>query len=53
VELSVGPSLRAEYLAGCDRARSVMPKPVGINFPREIGLGEALVSGLVNAGVYV
>ncbi len=36
VDLSVGPSLRAEYLIGCDGGRSVVRKAAGIDFP---GLG--------------
>jgi 2-polyprenyl-6-methoxyphenol hydroxylase-like FAD-dependent oxidoreductase len=32
VELSDGPSLRAEYLVGCDGGRSVVRKAVGIEF---------------------
>ena len=33
VELSDGPSLRAEYLAGCDGGRSLVRKAAGIDFP--------------------
>jgi 2-polyprenyl-6-methoxyphenol hydroxylase-like FAD-dependent oxidoreductase len=33
VELSDGPSLRAEYLAGCDGGRSLIRKAAGIEFP--------------------
>ena len=33
VELSDGPSLRAEYLAGCDGGRSLIRKAAGIDFP--------------------
>jgi 2-polyprenyl-6-methoxyphenol hydroxylase-like FAD-dependent oxidoreductase len=33
VELSDGESLRAEYLAGCDGARSLIRKAAGIEFP--------------------
>jgi 2-polyprenyl-6-methoxyphenol hydroxylase-like FAD-dependent oxidoreductase len=33
VELSDGPSLRAEYLVGCDGGRSVVRKAAGIGFP--------------------
>jgi 3-(3-hydroxy-phenyl)propionate hydroxylase len=33
VELSGGPSLRAEYLVGCDGGRSVIRKAAGIEFP--------------------
>lgn len=33
VELSEGPSLRAEYLAGCDGGRSLVRKAAGIEFP--------------------
>ncbi len=33
VELSYGPSLRAEYLAGCDGGRSLVRKAAGIKFP--------------------
>jgi 3-(3-hydroxy-phenyl)propionate hydroxylase len=33
VELSDGQSLRAEYLAGCDGARSLIRKTAGIEFP--------------------
>jgi 2-polyprenyl-6-methoxyphenol hydroxylase-like FAD-dependent oxidoreductase len=33
VELSDGPSLRAEYLVGCDGGRSVVRKAAGIEFP--------------------
>jgi 2-polyprenyl-6-methoxyphenol hydroxylase-like FAD-dependent oxidoreductase len=33
VELSDGPSLRAEYLAGCDGGRSLVRKAAGIEFP--------------------
>jgi 2-polyprenyl-6-methoxyphenol hydroxylase-like FAD-dependent oxidoreductase len=33
VELSDGPSLRAEYLAGCDGGRSLIRKAAGIVFP--------------------
>ena len=33
VELSEGPSLRAEYLAGCDGGRSLIRKAAGIEFP--------------------
>ena len=33
VELSNGPSLRAEYLVGCDGGRSVVRKAAGIEFP--------------------
>jgi 2-polyprenyl-6-methoxyphenol hydroxylase-like FAD-dependent oxidoreductase len=33
VELSYGPSLRAEYLVGCDGGRSLIRKAAGIDFP--------------------
>jgi 2-polyprenyl-6-methoxyphenol hydroxylase-like FAD-dependent oxidoreductase len=33
VELSDGPSLRAQYLVGCDGGRSVIRKAAGIEFP--------------------
>src|SRR5438874_9971832 len=33
VELSDGPSLRAEYLVGCDGGRSLIRKTAGIEFP--------------------
>lgn len=33
VELSDGPSLRAEYLVGCDGGRSLIRKSAGIAFP--------------------
>jgi 2-polyprenyl-6-methoxyphenol hydroxylase-like FAD-dependent oxidoreductase len=33
VELSGGPSLRAQYLIGCDGGRSVIRKAAGIEFP--------------------
>ena len=33
VELADGPSLRAEYLVGCDGGRSVVRKAAGIEFP--------------------
>ncbi|HVC06989.1 MAG TPA: FAD-dependent monooxygenase [Solirubrobacterales bacterium] len=33
VELSDGPSLRAQYLVGCDGGRSVIRKEAGIEFP--------------------
>jgi 2-polyprenyl-6-methoxyphenol hydroxylase-like FAD-dependent oxidoreductase len=33
VELADGPSLRAEYLVGCDGGRSVVRKTAGIEFP--------------------
>src|SRR5207249_2610804 len=33
VELSDGKSLRAEYLVGCDRGRSVVRRTAGIEFP--------------------
>jgi 2-polyprenyl-6-methoxyphenol hydroxylase-like FAD-dependent oxidoreductase len=33
VELSDGPSLRAEYLVGCDGGRSMIRKAAGIEFP--------------------
>src|SRR5918911_892939 len=33
VELSDGPSLRADYLVGCDGGRSVIRKAAGIEFP--------------------
>jgi 2-polyprenyl-6-methoxyphenol hydroxylase-like FAD-dependent oxidoreductase len=33
VEVSDGPSLRAEYLVGCDGGRSVIRKAAGIEFP--------------------
>jgi 3-(3-hydroxy-phenyl)propionate hydroxylase len=33
VELSEGPSLRAEYLVGCDGGRSLIRKAAGIEFP--------------------
>src|SRR6202011_3700642 len=33
VELSDGPSLRAEYLVGCDGGRSLVRKAAGIEFP--------------------
>ncbi len=33
VELSVGESLRAQYLVGCDGGRSVIRKAAGIDFP--------------------
>jgi 3-(3-hydroxy-phenyl)propionate hydroxylase len=33
VEVSDGPSLRAEYLAGCDGGRSLVRKAAGIEFP--------------------
>jgi len=33
VELSSGPSLRTEYLVGCDGGRSVIRKAAGIAFP--------------------
>ena len=33
IELSDGPSLRAEYLVGCDGGRSVIRKSAGIDFP--------------------
>src|SRR3712207_3369508 len=34
VALSDGPSLRAEYLVGCDGGRSLIRKAAGIEFPR-------------------
>jgi 2-polyprenyl-6-methoxyphenol hydroxylase-like FAD-dependent oxidoreductase len=33
VELSGGPSLRAQYLVGCDGGRSLVRKAAGIDFP--------------------
>ncbi|HZA86545.1 MAG TPA: FAD-dependent monooxygenase [Acidimicrobiales bacterium] len=33
VEVSDGPSLRAEYLVGCDGGRSLIRKAAGIEFP--------------------
>ena len=33
VELSDGPSLRAQYLVGCDGGRSLVRKQAGIDFP--------------------
>jgi 2-polyprenyl-6-methoxyphenol hydroxylase-like FAD-dependent oxidoreductase len=33
VELSEGPSMRAQYLVGCDGGRSVIRKAAGIEFP--------------------
>ena len=33
VELSEGPSLRAQYLVGCDGGRSLIRKAAGIEFP--------------------
>ena len=33
VELSDGPSLRADYLVGCDGGRSLIRKAAGIDFP--------------------
>jgi 2-polyprenyl-6-methoxyphenol hydroxylase-like FAD-dependent oxidoreductase len=33
VEVSGGPSLRAEYLVGCDGGRSLVRKTAGIDFP--------------------
>jgi len=33
VELSDGPSLRADYLVGCDGGRSLIRKAAGIEFP--------------------
>ena len=33
VALADGPSLRAEYLVGCDGGRSVVRKAAGIAFP--------------------
>jgi 2-polyprenyl-6-methoxyphenol hydroxylase-like FAD-dependent oxidoreductase len=33
VEVSEGPSLRAEYLVGCDGGRSLIRKAAGIEFP--------------------
>src|SRR5262249_26470316 len=33
VELSDGPSLRAQYLVGCDGGRSLIRKAAGIEFP--------------------
>ncbi len=33
VQLSDGPSLRAEYLVGCDGGRSLIRKAAGIEFP--------------------
>ena len=33
VELSGGPTLRAEYLVGCDGGRSLIRKAAGIDFP--------------------
>jgi 3-(3-hydroxy-phenyl)propionate hydroxylase len=33
VQLSSGPSLRAEYLVGCDGGRSLIRKAAGIEFP--------------------
>lgn len=33
LEVSGGPSLRAEYLVGCDGGRSVVRKAAGIDFP--------------------
>jgi 2-polyprenyl-6-methoxyphenol hydroxylase-like FAD-dependent oxidoreductase len=33
VELSDGPSLRAEYLVGCDEGRSLVRKAAGFEFP--------------------
>jgi 2-polyprenyl-6-methoxyphenol hydroxylase-like FAD-dependent oxidoreductase len=33
VQLSGGPSLRAQYLVGCDGGRSVVRKAAGIDFP--------------------
>ncbi len=33
VEVSGGPSLRAQYLVGCDGGRSVVRKKAGIDFP--------------------
>ncbi len=33
VQLAEGPSLRAEYLVGCDGGRSVIRKAAGIEFP--------------------
>jgi 2-polyprenyl-6-methoxyphenol hydroxylase-like FAD-dependent oxidoreductase len=32
-DLSDGPSLRAEYLVGCDGGRSLIRKAAGIEFP--------------------
>jgi len=33
VELSDGPSLRTDYLVGCDGGRSLIRKAAGIEFP--------------------
>ncbi|MGH2364906.1 MAG: FAD-dependent monooxygenase [Chloroflexota bacterium] len=43
VELSDGPSLRAEYLVGCDGGRSLIRKVAGIDFPG----WDATVSNLI------
>ena len=45
VELSDGPSLRADYLVGCDGGRSLIRKAAGIEFP---GWDPTVVSQLPN-----
>ena len=44
VELSEGPSLRAEYLIGCDGGRSLIRKTAGIEFPGWDATTSALIA---------
>jgi 2-polyprenyl-6-methoxyphenol hydroxylase-like FAD-dependent oxidoreductase len=44
VELSDGPSLRAEYLVGCDGGRSVVRKAAGIEFPGWVATTSNLIA---------
>ena len=44
VELSEGPSLRAEYLVGCDGGRSLIRKTAGIEFPGWDATTSALIA---------
>ncbi|HEY9377256.1 MAG TPA: FAD-dependent monooxygenase, partial [Jiangellaceae bacterium] len=44
VELSDGPSLRAEYLVGCDGGRSVVRSAAGIEFPGWVATTSNLIA---------
>jgi 2-polyprenyl-6-methoxyphenol hydroxylase-like FAD-dependent oxidoreductase len=44
VELSDGPSLRAEYLVGCDGGRSVVRRAAGIEFPGWVATTSNLIA---------
>jgi 2-polyprenyl-6-methoxyphenol hydroxylase-like FAD-dependent oxidoreductase len=44
VALSDGPSLRAEYLVGCDGGRSVVRKAAGIEFPGWVATTSNLIA---------